>query len=551
MAWTLLQQDNGSEAGPSHKFRVVCQTYCTETNDSGYHIVRRYYIEVLPGHDSGTWCRTCKSSWNGANVALGDAGAYDISDIDCGWQAYGTTLDSPSFYAGYTSNSGTTYRSTGTVTAYTIPQKPTTIPTWANTPGTNPNPYSTFTSSEFLSYAYSGSLWGSGSYDSMRNDTNQRILLAYAIRVNYGDVVSCTGVTDINTEGSSVSGSGTDIYVGAMEYDASGNCVCDASWMQVDNNWVVGSSAGSVLGDRTTAAWLVYLFKDNANSVITAQQVLNALGSTVYFSKPFTYIINYGGGSLNSKTSDTFYRWDTRTELRSVAADTSYTTKSFADPTRTYYNFTGWKVTPTNRTAPNGLLSSATLNSNVSSGKYYSYLFDNATFTAQWDPWQCTIEYDANGGYGAPASQKKVYGTSLYLSLTVPTKAGYTFTGWNTAKNGSGTSYRAGQQWDKDQNGGTVTLYAQWKAKPVDGFVDLYLYSDATFYAREYVEDDSMYIDKNGVLHAVEFIEGNFVSIQNSSFRTFKFVEGELVTLVDENDNELLDENGNTLFGIL
>ena len=74
-----------------------------------------------------------------------------------------------------------------------------------------------------------------------------------------------------------------------------------------------------------------------------------------------------------------------------------------------------------------------------------------------------TVAYDANGGSGAPAAQTKVYGSILVLSSTIPTRAGYKFTGWNTARNGTGSSYSAGGSYGADQNGGTVTLYAQWE----------------------------------------------------------------------------------------
>lgn len=73
------------------------------------------------------------------------------------------------------------------------------------------------------------------------------------------------------------------------------------------------------------------------------------------------------------------------------------------------------------------------------------------------------ITYNANSGSGAPGNQDKWYGESLYLSSTTPTRTGYTFQKWNTASNGSGTSYNPGQQYTPDP-GGTVTLYAIWKA---------------------------------------------------------------------------------------
>lgn len=71
------------------------------------------------------------------------------------------------------------------------------------------------------------------------------------------------------------------------------------------------------------------------------------------------------------------------------------------------------------------------------------------------------ITYNANGGSGQPGNQDKWYGEALYLSSTKPTRTGYTFKNWNTASNGSGTSYNPGSQYGPDP-GGTVTLYAQW-----------------------------------------------------------------------------------------
>lgn len=93
-----------------------------------------------------------------------------------------------------------------------------------------------------------------------------------------------------------------------------------------------------------------------------------------------------------------------------------------------------------------------------------------------------TITYDANGGSGAPAAQTKTEGVILTLSSTKPTKASttgykvtfnanggscstssltsqinYTFSEWNTAKDGSGTAYSAGGNYTDDASG---TLYA-------------------------------------------------------------------------------------------
>ena len=70
-----------------------------------------------------------------------------------------------------------------------------------------------------------------------------------------------------------------------------------------------------------------------------------------------------------------------------------------------------------------------------------------------------SVAYNANNGSGAPGSQTKTYGTALTLSSTVPTRTGYTFKEWNTASNGTGTSYSPGGSYTANA---AVTLYAIW-----------------------------------------------------------------------------------------
>ncbi|MFM8978450.1 MAG: beta strand repeat-containing protein, partial [Bacteroidota bacterium] len=81
------------------------------------------------------------------------------------------------------------------------------------------------------------------------------------------------------------------------------------------------------------------------------------------------------------------------------------------------------------------------------------------TFYAQWIPNTYSISFDANGGTGAPAGQIKTQDISLTLSSTQPTRAGYTFTWWNTASNGSGVAYSSGATY---AGNAIQILYAQW-----------------------------------------------------------------------------------------
>jgi len=75
-----------------------------------------------------------------------------------------------------------------------------------------------------------------------------------------------------------------------------------------------------------------------------------------------------------------------------------------------------------------------------------------------------TVSYAANGATSGtvPASQTKIYGTNLTLQTNSGNLAhtgGYTFAGWNTATNGTGTDYSAGGTYSANA---AVTLYPKW-----------------------------------------------------------------------------------------
>ena len=53
-----------------------------------------------------------------------------------------------------------------------------------------------------------------------------------------------------------------------------------------------------------------------------------------------------------------------------------------------------------------------------------------------------TVTFDANGGTGSMAAQTRNYADAANLTANAFTRTGYSFGGWNTAANGSGTSLR-------------------------------------------------------------------------------------------------------------
>ena len=71
-----------------------------------------------------------------------------------------------------------------------------------------------------------------------------------------------------------------------------------------------------------------------------------------------------------------------------------------------------------------------------------------------------TVQYNANGGSGAPSSQTKYFNQTLTLSSIIPTRTGYTFLGWSTSSTATSATYFAGSDFNIDAN---TTLYAIWR----------------------------------------------------------------------------------------
>lgn len=112
-----------------------------------------------------------------------------------------------------------------------------------------------------------------------------------------------------------------------------------------------------------------------------------------------------------------------------------------AAPTRTGYTFSDW---------------SPALPDTMPAANY--------VFSALWTPIQYRVSFDANGGAGSMSSYNLTYGQTSYLTYNAFARKGYSFAGWNTAADGSGTAYQDGQSVSSltAENGATVTLYAQW-----------------------------------------------------------------------------------------
>lgn len=160
---------------------------------------------------------------------------------------------------------------------------------------------------------------------------------------------------------------------------------------------------------------------------------------------PKTYTITYAPGATSGVSG-----------LPSAGSAThgSNFTVSSTTPTRSGYKFDGWTSSAGGSVAAGGTISNVT---------------SNITLTAKWLA-QYTVSYNGNGSTSgsAPATATVDSGGSTTAAANPFTKTGSTFTGWNTAANGSGTSYAPGATISNITS--NIILYAQWKGDPTITF---------------------------------------------------------------------------------
>ncbi len=243
----------------------------------------------------------------------------------------------------------------------------------------------------------------------------------------YNKVVSSSNQNLIHSETKSE----TNPYYQTFKYNTAKDLVNASSFGlsrtgYTFDGWNTNASGTGTTYDQTTE----YLPTKLASNLTTGDRTL-----TLYAKwKPVTYTVSYnangGSGAPGNQT-------------KTYGVDL---TLSSTKPTRTGYTFNGWNTN-----------SSGTGTNYASGGKYTGNA--NLTLYAKWTPNTYTVTYNANGGSGAPANQTKTHGVNLTLSNTKPTRTGYTFVNWNTASNGTGTTYASGGTYTGNAN---LTLYAQW-----------------------------------------------------------------------------------------
>lgn len=156
---------------------------------------------------------------------------------------------------------------------------------------------------------------------------------------------------------------------------------------------------------------------------------------------------------------------------------------STTQPTRTGYTFKGWATTQARANA--GTV-------DYSSGADYT-TNASATLYAVWQINTWSVTYDGNGATGgSTASQTKTYGQTLTLQSNGFMKTNHNFVKWNTAANGSGTSYNAGASYTGNA---ALKLYAQWEIAHASPAISSLTVKRCTSDGTESVEGNRMKVE--------------------------------------------------------
>jgi len=160
-----------------------------------------------------------------------------------------------------------------------------------------------------------------------------------------------------------------------------------------------------------------------------------------------TYTITYNSNSATSGSAPSNGSYRSGDVATTVASNSGTLA-------RTGYSFAGWN-TSADGSGTTYIAGSGTLTTSR-----------DLTLYAMWTEITYTITYNSNFATSGsvPSSQTKTYGVDLTVASNSNTllRTGYSFAGWNTSADGSGTTYIAGS--------GTLTtntdftLYAKWSA---------------------------------------------------------------------------------------
>ena len=213
------------------------------------------------------------------------------------------------------------------------------------------------------------------------------------------------------------------------------------------NNWTNATSGvdylNTIIGATGNRTVYVRAINSNANNYTTpsgkASKTVAVYTTTINSNS--TNMGTVDTSSYNVISGATFTTSGNKLTIKGITSGTTKKDlKVITATNKTGYSFSKWSVASGTTTAATTI---------------------TATFTAN----TYTVAYNGNGATGGgTANSSHTYNSAKALTTNGFTRTGYTFAGWNTQANGSGTNYSDNQSVTNlsSTQGATVTLYALW-----------------------------------------------------------------------------------------
>ena len=247
-------------------------------------------------------------------------------------------------------------------------------------------------------------------FDDIRLEASSRVTYTRKIRVNSGQRLTIVAAQEDTADaGGSSENAGLQFYWSVCEYDENGNIVFDGGWRGSSGTWTVGVTENGDTGygksgypngedistRQSKVRYVVPIFRWNngdetvgsgSNLALKKADIPDRFYVFTMITDPFTYTFNLNGGQVNGSGSAVTMQ---RLGIENVSVP--------ATPTRPGYVFTGWKITSTGGKQAGKVYDAGQLSEMFTDGKYWSSLFADATFEAQWVQADCFVSYMGNG----------------------------------------------------------------------------------------------------------------------------------------------------------
>ena len=247
-------------------------------------------------------------------------------------------------------------------------------------------------------------------FDDIKMDASSRVTYGRKVRVDSGQRLTIVAAKEDTADtGGSTEDAGLQFYWSVGEYDENGSIVFDGGWRSSSGTWTVGVTENGDTGygksgypngeDISTRQnkirYVVPIFRWNngdetvgsgSDLTLRPSQIASKFYVFTMITDPFTYTFNLNGGQVNGSDNAITMQ---RLGIESVSVPQT--------PTRNGYVFTGWKITSAGGKQAGKVYDAGQLAEMFSDGKYWSSLFANATFEAQWTHADRFVSYMGNG----------------------------------------------------------------------------------------------------------------------------------------------------------